>query len=177
MITGRSQRTREQLNISSIRKTAQHKTEGRPRLLLPGKAHAFRAFTHLFPVTLPASRHNVKPEGWPQPDRVDDEEKSIPGLHRTTGFNITFPSCPPWGGPGHSPPALPGLGIGAAPLHGQLLHRSGKLAGVCGLPQRGARRSGCCWQSTVTNLGMTKGPRVISNMSPTNQCHLSKLMG
>lgn len=98
MITGRSQRTREQLNISSIRKTAQHKTEGRPRLLLPGTAHAFRAFTHLFPVTLPASRHNVKPEGWPQPDRVDDEEKSIPGLHRTTGFNITFPSCPPWGG-------------------------------------------------------------------------------
>lgn len=116
MITGRSQRTREQLNISSIRKTAQHKTEGRPRLLLPGTAHAFRVFTHLFPVTLPASRHNVKPEGWPQPDRVDDEEKSIPGLHRTTGFNITFPSCPPWGGPWPQPACTSWLGHRGSPF-------------------------------------------------------------
>lgn len=52
----------------------------------------------------------MKTEGWPQPDHVDEEENGIPGPHRPTSFNITVPSRPHCGDPGHSLPALPGLG-------------------------------------------------------------------
>ena len=105
--------TSEQLNISSIRKTAQHKAEDGSLLLLPGKAQ--QLLWHLYPFSqwksyhLPAHRDAVKNERWPLPDKVDDEEElPRPPPPRTVGISTPPPFPPSLGGrqPG---PVFPGF--------------------------------------------------------------------
>ena len=92
--------TSEQLNISSIRKTAQHKAEDGSLLLLPGKAQ--QLLWHLYPFSqwksyhLPAHRDAVKNERWPLPDKVDDEEELPRAPPQNHGhFNTTsLPALP-----------------------------------------------------------------------------------
>ena len=91
--------TSEQLNISSIRKMAQHKAEDGSLLLLPGKAQQLP--WRLCPSSqwksyhLPAHRHAVKNEGWPPPDKVYDKEEFPRGPQSRGHFNATSPSHPP----------------------------------------------------------------------------------
>lgn len=104
--------TSEQLNISSIRKTAQHKAEDSSLLLLPGKAQ--QLLWHLYPFSqwksyhLPAHRHAVKNEGWAPPDKVDDEEEFPRAPLRTVGISTPPPFPPSLGGP-QPGPVFPGF--------------------------------------------------------------------
>lgn len=92
--------TLEQLDISSIRKTAQHKAEDGSLLLLSGKAQ--QLLWHLCPFSqwksyhLPAHWHAVKNEGWPPPDKVDDKEEFPRAPQNRMHCNTTSPSRPPW---------------------------------------------------------------------------------
>lgn len=92
--------TSEQLNISSVRKIAQHKAEDGSLLLLPGKSQ--QLLWHLYPFSqwksyhLPAHRHAVKNEGWPPPDKVNDEEELPRAPPELWAFQHHLPSRPPW---------------------------------------------------------------------------------
>lgn len=102
------------------------------------------AFAYLFPdgraISLPARRHAVENEGWPQPDKVGDTEKSSPGAHRTTGVSTLL-----------FPPALTETATARAyssRLRGRLCNVNdcfrvlGNQGGACGLPEEEQERGG-----------------------------------
>lgn len=135
-----SHETQEQQNISSI-KQSQHKTEGGPLLLLPlAKLGSFYGICVLIPGwksshPRPASGHAVKNKGWSQPDRANDTVKSLPGLQE---IRVSTP-----------PASLGGAqrgGPSRSASDAVFLETAGFQAS-----RRGARKSRCCLQSTVTS--------------------------
>lgn len=158
-----SHQAREQPNISSFRKRAQHRTP-------PASwqsPEAFMAFTRLFwdgrVIILPANGHAVKNEGWPQSDKANDKEKfpRAPQNHWSPAIGLTGRHTRP-------APTLPGLGWGGPflpPIAVAFWEAGGVSVGspewVLSAEHCRQPKSGCSWRRTV-------GPGVISEESPIN---------